>query len=176
MRSGDGGATWQDAVRSAEGRAHSPGTHVPDRPTGRVAERRGQRGRGESWQPADEGRDRRYTWSVAVDPMTRSSGTSPQVPAYAAHGAAIQAHIYRRRAGSGVACARRWPPRAAARDAVRADCYRRPSLRGARGWTAWESSARGNWRACRLRRLDPGAQALVIRARAGDCRLCSERG
>ena len=30
--------------------------------------RRLQRRRGENWQPADEGRDRHYTWSVAVDP------------------------------------------------------------------------------------------------------------
>jgi hypothetical protein len=56
---------------------------------------------GESWQRADEGRDRHYTWSVAVDPNDPelwyvSASTGP----YAAHGRGDpQARIYRRRAG-----------------------------------------------------------------------------
>jgi photosystem II stability/assembly factor-like uncharacterized protein len=56
---------------------------------------------GESWQPADEGRDRHYTWSVAVDPEDPdvwyvSASTGP----FAAHGGRDpQARIYRRRAG-----------------------------------------------------------------------------
>ena len=45
------------------------------------------RTRGENWQPADEGRDRHYTWSVAVDPEDPecwyvSASTGP----FAAHG------------------------------------------------------------------------------------------
>src|SRR5437899_9614251 len=54
---------------------------------------------GETWQPADEGRDRHYTWSVAADPDDPeiwyvSASTGP----YAAHGRRDpQARIYRRR-------------------------------------------------------------------------------
>jgi len=56
---------------------------------------------GETWQPADEGRDRHYTWSVTVDPDDPdcwyvSASTGP----YAAHGGRDpQARIYRRRDG-----------------------------------------------------------------------------
>ena len=61
---------------------------------------------GETWQPADEGRDRNYTWSVAVDPDDPdcwyvSASTGP----FAAHGRRDpQALLYRRR-GQGV-----WQP------------------------------------------------------------------
>ena len=54
---------------------------------------------GETWQPADDGRDRHYTWSVAADPEDPqtwyvSASTGP----YAAHGGRDpQALIYRRR-------------------------------------------------------------------------------
>ena len=63
--------------------------------------RRLQHRRGETWQPADEGRDRNYTWSVTVDPDDPdrwyvSASTGP----YAAHGGRDpQARIYRRRDG-----------------------------------------------------------------------------
>jgi hypothetical protein len=56
---------------------------------------------GETWQPVDEGRNRNYTWSVAVDPDDPdcwyvSASTGP----YAAHGRRDpQARIYRRRDG-----------------------------------------------------------------------------
>ncbi len=56
---------------------------------------------GESWRPADEGRDRHYTWSVTVDPGDAecwyvSASTGP----FAAHGRRDpQAYIYRRRNG-----------------------------------------------------------------------------
>src|SRR5438552_2343861 len=56
---------------------------------------------GESWQPANEGRDRHYTWSVTVDPDDAdcwyvSASTGP----FAAHGRRDpQALIYRRRDG-----------------------------------------------------------------------------
>ena len=60
---------------------------------------------GATWQPADEGRDRHYTWSVAVDPDDPdcwyvSASTGP----FAAHGAAT-----RRRASTGGATAP-WQP------------------------------------------------------------------
>ena len=54
---------------------------------------------GETWQPADEGRDRNYTWSVAVDPddpdcWYLSASTGP----FAADGRGDpQALLYRRR-------------------------------------------------------------------------------
>jgi photosystem II stability/assembly factor-like uncharacterized protein len=56
---------------------------------------------GESWHPADEGRDRHYTWAVTVDPEDPdcwyvSASTGP----FAAHGRRDpQAYIYRRRDG-----------------------------------------------------------------------------
>jgi hypothetical protein len=55
---------------------------------------------GESWQPADDGLDRRYTWAVAVDPDDPelwyvSASTGP----FAAHGDGDpEARLYRRRA------------------------------------------------------------------------------
>src|SRR5207244_1665093 len=57
---------------------------------------------GETWHPADEGRDRHYTWSVAVDPGDPelwyvSASTGP----YAAHGGGNpEARIFRRRDGA----------------------------------------------------------------------------
>jgi hypothetical protein len=54
---------------------------------------------GDTWEPADEGRDRHYTWSVAVDPDDPelwfvSASTGP----FAAHGRGDPcAVIYRRR-------------------------------------------------------------------------------
>jgi photosystem II stability/assembly factor-like uncharacterized protein len=56
---------------------------------------------GDTWHPADDGRDRHYTWSVAVDPEDPecwyvSASTGP----FAAHGGRdAQAQIYRRRGG-----------------------------------------------------------------------------
>lgn len=56
---------------------------------------------GEDWQPADEGRDRHYTWSVTVDREEPdcwyiSASTGP----FAAHGRRDpQARIYRRQDG-----------------------------------------------------------------------------
>src|SRR5262249_4381227 len=99
MRSIDRGATWQD---------HPPGAHADGRALaghprvrGRASEAGGggaafSEDGGESWQPADEGRDRHYTWSVAVDPEDPelwyiSASTGP----YAAHGRGDpQARIY----------------------------------------------------------------------------------
>jgi photosystem II stability/assembly factor-like uncharacterized protein len=102
MRSTDGGETWVDHRPGAQRDVHSLAWH-PEVP-GRAYEAGGggaawSEDAGETWQAADEGRDRHYTWSVAVDPKDPdcwyvSASTGP----FAAHGAADpQARIYRRR-------------------------------------------------------------------------------
>ena len=157
MRSSDGGATWQDHRPGAQREVHSLAwhPHIHDR-----AYEAGGGGAaysedaGKSWQPADEGRDRHYTWSVAVDPDDPelwyvSASTGP----YAAHGGRDpQAHIYRRRAGE--------PWRALA-DGLPEPLPAMPyALVAATGrlfagladGQLWESNDRGDsWRACTLR-------------------------
>jgi photosystem II stability/assembly factor-like uncharacterized protein len=109
MRSTDGGVSWQDHRPGAQLDVHSLAwnPHVP----GRAYEAGGggaafSTDAGETWQPADEGRDRNYTWSVTVDPddpdcWYLSASTGP----FAAHGGGDpQARIYRRRDG------RPWEP------------------------------------------------------------------
>ena len=102
MRSDDGGATWEDHRPGAQPDVHSLAWH-PGVP-GRAYEAGGGGAAfsidgGETWQPADEGRDRNYTWSVAVDPDDPdcwyvSASTGP----FAAHGRRDpQALLYRRR-------------------------------------------------------------------------------
>jgi hypothetical protein len=102
MRSTDGGKSWEDHRPGAQPDVHSLTWH-PHNP--RRAYEAGGGGAafstdaGESWQPADEGRDRHYTWSVSVDPDDAdcwyvSASTGP----FAAHGRRDpQARIYRRR-------------------------------------------------------------------------------
>lgn len=104
MRSTDGGVSWQDHRPGAQRDVHSLAWH--QRVLGRAYEAGGggaafSEDAGESWQPADDGRDRHYTWSVAVDPDDPelwyvSASTGP----YAAHGGRDpQARIYRRQGG-----------------------------------------------------------------------------
>jgi photosystem II stability/assembly factor-like uncharacterized protein len=104
MRSSDGGASWQDHRPGAQRDVHSLAWHPGL--LGRAYEAGGggaafSKDAGESWQPADEGRDRHYTWSVAVDPDDPdlwyvSASTGP----YAAHGRGDpEAFIYRKQAG-----------------------------------------------------------------------------
>jgi photosystem II stability/assembly factor-like uncharacterized protein len=104
MRSSDGGLSWQDHRPGAQRDVHSLAWH-PQTP-GRAYEAGGggaafSTDAGESWQPADEGLDRHYAWSVSVDPSDPdcwyvSASTGP----YAAHGRGDpQARIYRRRDG-----------------------------------------------------------------------------
>lgn len=71
MRSEDGGETWSDHRPGAQKDVHALTWHpmAPDR----VYEAGGggaawSRDGGISWQPADIGRDRHYTWGLAVDP------------------------------------------------------------------------------------------------------------
>ena len=102
MRSTDRGATWQDHRPGAQPDVHSLTWH-PKAP-GRAYEAGGggsawSDDAGDTWNPADDGRDRHYTWSVAVDREDPelwyvSASTGP----YAAHGGRDpQAEIYRRR-------------------------------------------------------------------------------
>jgi photosystem II stability/assembly factor-like uncharacterized protein len=104
MRSTDGGATWQDHRPGAQPDVHSLAWHPSERVRAYEAGGGGAAftaDAGETWQPADEGRDRNYTWSVAVDPDDPelwyvSASTGP----FAAHGGGDpQATIYRRRPG-----------------------------------------------------------------------------
>jgi photosystem II stability/assembly factor-like uncharacterized protein len=70
MRSEDGGASWQDHRPGAQRDVHSLAWHPTE--TGRAYEAAGggsawSHDGGETWQAADEGRDRHYTWALAVD-------------------------------------------------------------------------------------------------------------
>jgi hypothetical protein len=98
MRSTDGGETWADHAPGAQPDVHSLAWH----PTGERAYEAGGGGaawsfdRGETWQAADEGRDRHYVWGLAVgdepDDWCVSASTGP----FAAHGDRdAQARIYR---------------------------------------------------------------------------------
>jgi photosystem II stability/assembly factor-like uncharacterized protein len=102
MRTTDGGETWQDHRPGAQPDVHSLAWHP--RAEGRAYEAGGGGAAwsddgGETWRPADEGRDRHYTWAVAVDPGDPglwyvSASTGP----FAAHGRGDpQARLYRRR-------------------------------------------------------------------------------
>jgi photosystem II stability/assembly factor-like uncharacterized protein len=105
MRSEDGGATWSDHRPGAQPDCHSLAWH----PTavGRAYEAGGggaawSSDGGAKWEAADAGRDRHYTWAVAVDPLDPdcwfvSASTGP----FAAHGRdSAEAFVYRWR-GSG---------------------------------------------------------------------------
>jgi photosystem II stability/assembly factor-like uncharacterized protein len=100
MRSVDGGDSWQDHRPGAQRDVHSLAWHATA--AGRAYEAGGggsawSSDRGDTWQPADAGRDRHYTWAVAADPndaerwfVTASTGP------FAAHGGRDpQARIYR---------------------------------------------------------------------------------
>jgi hypothetical protein len=104
MRSTDGGESWQDHRPGARRDVHSLTWHP--RVKGRAYEAGGggtawSDDAGETWHPADDGRDRHYTWSVAVDPQDPdcwyvSASTGP----FAAHGGRDpEARIYARAAG-----------------------------------------------------------------------------
>ncbi len=90
MRSTDRGETWQDHRPGAQRDVHSLAWHP--HALGRAYEAGGGGAAwsddgGDMWTPADAGRDRHYTWSVAVDPDDPdlwyvSASTGP----FAAHG------------------------------------------------------------------------------------------
>ncbi len=90
MRSRDRGASWQDHRPGAQRDVHSLAWHP--RVGGRAYEAGGGGSAwsddgGDTWTPADTGRDRNYTWSVTVEPDDAdawyvSASTGP----FAAHG------------------------------------------------------------------------------------------
>jgi photosystem II stability/assembly factor-like uncharacterized protein len=154
MRSTDGGATWQDHRPGAQRDVHSLAWHPRARARAYEAGGGGaafSEDAGETWQPADDGRDRNYTWSVAVDPDDPdlwyvSASTGP----FAAHGRGDpQAHIYRRRAGEpwrALAGGLPEPLPAMPYALVAADGR---LFAGLADGQIWESDDRGDtWRAC----------------------------
>jgi photosystem II stability/assembly factor-like uncharacterized protein len=102
MRTTDGGETWADHRPGAQRDVHELAWH-PSEP-GRAYEAGGggaawSHDGGDTWEPADEGRDRHYTWALAVEPDDAdtwflSASTGP----FAAHGnRPAEALVYRRR-------------------------------------------------------------------------------
>jgi photosystem II stability/assembly factor-like uncharacterized protein len=100
MRTSDGGATWEDHRPGAQRDVHSLAWH-PSEP-GRAYEAGGggsawSKDNGQTWAPADAGRNRHYTWALAVDPGDPdcwfvSASTGP----FEAHGSRpAQAALYR---------------------------------------------------------------------------------
>jgi photosystem II stability/assembly factor-like uncharacterized protein len=156
MRSSDGGASWQDHRPGAQRDVHSLAWHP--RPLGRAYEAGGggaafSKDAGESWQPADEGRDRHYTWSVAVDPDDPdlwyiSASTGP----YAAHGRGDpQAFIYRRQAGEAWRSLAGGLPQPLPAMPYALVAGEGRLFAGLADGQIWESRDRGDsWHACRL--------------------------
>jgi hypothetical protein len=153
MRTTDGGATWQDHRPGAARDVHSLAWHP--RAEGRAYEAGGDGAAwsedgGDTWQPADEGRDRHYTWSVAVDPDDPevwyvSASTGP----FAAHGRRNpQARIYRRANGAWRTLAGGLPEPLPAMPYALVATDRR-LFAGLADGQLWESADRGDtWRAC----------------------------
>ncbi len=100
MRSEDGGQTWEDHRPGAQRDCHALAWHPSAR--GRAYEAAGggaawSRDGGHTWQAADAGRDRHYTWALAVDPaepdcwyVSASPGPGP-----AHYSSDAEAYIYR---------------------------------------------------------------------------------
>ncbi len=155
MRSTDGGDTWQDHRPGAQRDVHSLAWHP--RVPGRAYEAGGggsawSDDAGETWAPADAGRDRHYTWSVAVDQDEPdlwyvSASTGP----FAAHGGRDpQARIYGWHDGSWAALSGGLPePIPAMPYALVAADGR--LFAGLADGAIWESVDRGEtWRGCVL--------------------------
>jgi len=156
MRSTDGGETWQDQRPGSQPDVHSLAWHP--QVEGRAYEAGGggaawSEDAGDTWAPADDGRDRHYTWSVAVDPADPdlwyvSASTGP----FAAHrpGGDPQAHIYRRSNGGWDTLAGGLPePLSAMPYALAATGSR--LFAGLANGELWASPDRGaTWRRCEL--------------------------
>ena len=157
MRSSDGGASWQDHRPGAQRDVHSLAWHP--RVPARAYEAGGggaafSKDAGETWEPADEGRDRHYTWSVAVDPDDPelwyvSASTGP----FAAHGRGEpQARIYRRRAGESWRALDEGLPEPLPAMPYALLAVDGRVFAGLADGQIWESVDRGNsWRACTIR-------------------------
>jgi hypothetical protein len=155
MRSTDGGASWHDHRPGAQRDVHSLAWHP--RIEARAYEAGGggatwSEDGGDTWQAADAGRDRHYTWAVAVEPDDPdawyvSASTGP----YAAHGGGDpEARIYAWRSGEWSALAGGLPdPMPAMPYALLASNGR--LFAGLADGQLWESSDRGEtWHACPL--------------------------
>jgi photosystem II stability/assembly factor-like uncharacterized protein len=172
MRTTDGGVTWQDHRPGAQRDVHSLAWHP--QVEGRAYEAGGggaawSEDGGDTWRPADEGRDRNYTWSVAVDPDDPelwyvSASTGP----FAAHGGRDpQARIYKREDGTWRPLAGGLPePLTAMPYALVAVADR--LFAGFADGQIWESADRGEtWRPCQVGADEP-LTGLVALAYAGD--------
>ena len=105
MRTEDGGRTWQDHRPGAKLDAHELAWHPLA--SGRAYEAAGDGAAwsvdgGETWTPADSGRNRGYVWALAVDPLDPDTWYVSASPGpYQAHGERhADAFVYRWR-GSG---------------------------------------------------------------------------
>jgi hypothetical protein len=155
MRSTDGGASWQDHRPGAQRDVHSLAWHP--RVEGRAYEAGGggaawSEDGGETWHAADEGRDRDYTWAVAVEPDDPdawyvSASTGP----FAAHGGGDpQARIYAWRGGRWRALAGGLPDPLPAMPYALVAAEGR-LFAGLADGRLWESRDRGeSWRPCEL--------------------------
>ena len=163
MRSTDGGESWHDHRPGAQPDVHSLAWHprVPGHAyeAGGGGAARSDDG-GATWRAADDGRDRHYTWAVAVDPVDPdrwyvSASTGPR----AAHGGGDpQARLYRRR-GEGP-----WQPLAGGLpDPLPAMPYALAAVdgrvvAGLADGQLWESEDGGDsWRACAVEGDAPAA-------------------
>jgi photosystem II stability/assembly factor-like uncharacterized protein len=155
MRSSDCGESWEDHRPGAQRDVHSLAWHP--RAEGRAYEAGGGGAAwsddgGETWRPADAGRDRNYTWALAVDPDDPdvwyvSASTGP----YAAHGGKDpQARIYAARGGEWRALDGGLPDPLPAMPYALAATEGR-LFAGLADGQVWESTDRGeSWRACAL--------------------------
>ena len=100
MRTEDGGATWQDHRPGAQRDVHSLTWHPTEQARAYEAAGGGSAwsfDNGETWVPADEGRDRHYTWALAVDPADADCWFVSAAPGpFDAHGSRpARAALYR---------------------------------------------------------------------------------
>ena len=155
MRSTDGGASWQDHRPGAQRDVHSlawdPWVE------GRAYEAGGggaawSKDGGETWQAADAGRDRHYTWAVAVEPDDANAWyVSASTGPFAAHGRGDpQARIYSWRDGEWRALAGGLPEPLPAMPYALVAIEGR-LFAGLADGQLWESNDRGeSWHACAL--------------------------
>jgi photosystem II stability/assembly factor-like uncharacterized protein len=105
MRTADCGETWADHRPGAQRDVHALAWHPTER--GRAYEAAGggaawSRDGGDTWMPADEGRDRHYTWALAVDPTDADRWYVSASPGpFEAHGdRPARAALYRSKDGA----------------------------------------------------------------------------
>src|SRR3954454_7656426 len=156
MRSTDGGETWHDHRPGAQRDVHSLAWHPHAR--GRAYEAGGggsawSEDAGDTWHRADDGRDRHYSWSVAVDPGDPdcwyvSASTGP----FAAHGGRDpQARIYRRRGDEPWQALNGGLPEPLPAMPYAIVATRQRLFAGLANGTLWQSDDRGDtWRGCAL--------------------------